>query len=153
MLNVHLWPHEFFIISCIMLSLRNFFPMNQTFVLDGRHIAWYLLYIGCAVQTLKVDKIKWMVKKFLIYSYHQIWNWKRLKLSKSHDSQAQHESFDLHWQYCIWWRILIFWMTYFWIIFIFDDNHIKMNINKLTVFGFALFYIVPNHITISLQVV
>ena len=46
-----------------MLSLRNFFPMNQTFVLDGRHITWYLWYIGCALQTLKVDKIKWMVKK------------------------------------------------------------------------------------------
>ena len=128
MLNVHLWPHEFFIISCIMLSLRNFFPMNQTFVLDGRHIAWYFCYIGCALQTLKVDKIKWMVKKFLIYSYHQIWNWKRLKLSKSHDSQAQHESFDLHWHYCIWWRISICWMTYFWMIIIFGSNLIKMNI-------------------------
>ena len=98
-------------------------------------------------------------KKFLFHSYHQIWNWKWLKLSKSHDSEAQHESFDLHWQYCIWWRILICWMTYFWMIIIFDSNHIKMNINKLTVFGlenvviWVVIYIVPSYITISLQVV
>ena len=145
MLNEHLWPLEFFIISCIFWQLFS----HESNIRIGR-TTYNMIFIIHMMWSTNFEH--WqnnrIVKKLLLQSHHQIWNRKWLKLSKKHDPTAQHASFDLHWQYCIWWLILICKMTYFYLV-CFHSNHIKMNINWII----TVFYIVPNYIRISLQAV